>query len=133
MSASLSNIKRTHYIMSKSFTPTQFQNDLDRINSYYSNTKIALKLGLVPNDSDEYVFNANYSKGSKGGIPSTASQTNFWNWPNYDKWHVNYIGRTKLNDSFMLHTKAWVDGFYNKLNMLGRWNGNTIVSGRING
>lgn len=32
MSASLSNIKRTHYIMSKSFTPTQFQNDLDRIN-----------------------------------------------------------------------------------------------------
>ena len=131
MSANLSNIKRNYYIMSKSFSPTQFQKNLERVNSYYQNTKIALKLGVMPNESDEYVLNASYSLGNKGGIPSTQSQGNFWDWEDYDKWNVNYIGRTKLGENFLLHTKAWIDSFYNDLKMRGQWNGSEIVtSGR---
>jgi iron complex outermembrane receptor protein len=47
-----------------------------------------VKLGLTPNDSDEYVVGFMKQEGSKGQPVSTdlTSSARYWQWPTWDIW-----------------------------------------------
>lgn len=121
-----SYLGRQSYQLSQSFKNTQFQPDKDKVNSHYKNHTLRAKLGFVPSESHEYSLNFVYQKGEKGGMMDANNASNWWNWPNYDKITAYLLGNSAFNDKVSLNSKIYYDSFYNKLQVLGQWNGSSI-------
>lgn len=113
--------------LSAKFTPTQLQPTKDKVNSNYKNHTLRAKVGFEPNEYHEYSLNLVYQKGEKGGMMNAnGTETNWWNWPNYDKITAYILGNSKFNDVLSLNSKLYYDSFDNKLQVIGSYNGSSI-------
>ena len=121
---SASNIQQKYYKLPGDFRPdpNNHQPDRNRKNAEYKDRKLNLKVGLTPNDTDEYSFNFIMQRGDKeqpwatspsGGAGGQYNRN--WYWPDWDKTSYYVITKTQFGESFDLKTRWYYDEFYNKM------------------
>lgn len=80
-----------------------------------------IKLGLTPNQSDEYVLTYVSQHGSKDVPPYAGNNPHVkgghWHWPEYNKDSFYYHGNTKLAERVTLKSRLYHDNFVNTLLM----------------
>lgn len=90
-----------------------------RNNAERKDNKINIKLGLTPNNSDEYVVGYIKQDGQKNTPPYTGlnpdTQVRYWQWPYWDKESVYLLTNTALSDDSYIKTRLYYDTFKNKL------------------
>lgn len=102
------------YRMSSDFRSTATEDGGRRENSYYSDSKVSLKVGLTPRGDDEYALTYTRQNGEKGQPPSTdPSSARYWQWPYWDKESLYFISSTGLSDNETLKVRAYADKFEN--------------------
>lgn len=102
--------------LSSDFTPTATESGGLRNNSQQRDSKLSLKLGLTPNETDEYALSYYQQNGEKGQPPSTdPSVARYWQWPYWDKKSLYFISKTALNDYESLKLRLYHDSFDNEV------------------
>jgi iron complex outermembrane recepter protein len=108
-----------HYDVSGNFTPTKIQPSGERVNSYQVDKKGNIKLGLTPNETDEYAVSYINQQGEKGVPPYTGSdprvQTRWWKWPYWNKESVYLNSKTTVWDVNYIKTRMYYDTFKNMI------------------
>ncbi|HDX6308250.1 TPA: TonB-dependent receptor [Campylobacter fetus subsp. venerealis] len=118
-SFSYSLVDRDSFPLSNDYKPTDYQPGDKARNSYYKNQTFKAKVGFEPSEGSEYSLNAVIQRGEKGGTVNANGNGRFWDWPNYDKNTVYFLGQTQINDKWSLNSKIYWDNFYNVLHMKG--------------
>lgn len=83
-----------------------------RENADEKNRRIALKVGLTPNATDEYVLGYSRIDAEKGNPVYTGTSTDgirYWRWPEWDKETVYLLTTTELNAQNRLKTRWYYD------------------------
>ena len=113
----LSYVDRDAYTLSRNFRPVAEQADRERRNSYSTDKKINLKVGLTPNATDEYALNYINQKGEKGSPPYAGKidTTRYWQWPAWDKESLYFISNTAIGRDSYIKTRLYYDKFTNRL------------------
>jgi iron complex outermembrane recepter protein len=118
--------------LSSDFEPTATEDGGARENSYHSDDKLSLKLGLTTNATDEYALSYYRQHGEKGQPPSTdPSAARYWQWPYWDKESLYFISRTALgatesvklrlyHNSYDNTVESYTDDTYTRLKTSGR-------------
>lgn len=100
------------------YTPTVGEDGGKRNNSYSSDRKYNLKLGLTPNATDEYALNYINQHGTKGNPPYAGSVTGisprYWQWPYWDKESIYLLTNTSIGEH-RIKFRAYHDTFRNSL------------------
>ncbi|ALV64264.1 TonB-dependent receptor plug domain-containing protein [Campylobacter fetus] len=118
-SFSYSLVDRDSFPLSNDYKSTEYQSGDKARNSYYKNQTFKAKVGFEPSEGSEYSLNAVIQRGEKGGTVNANGGGRFWDWPNYDKNTVYFLGQTQINDKWSLNSKLYWDNFYNILHMKG--------------
>lgn len=103
--------------LSDDFVPTPEQPAGDRVHANSRDLNANLKLGFVPNATDEYTLSYYRVDAEKGAPPYTGKVPGnlvWWDWPKWDKESLYYIGTTKLGEGYV-KTRAYYDSFKNSL------------------
>lgn len=113
----LSYVDRDAYTLSRNFRPVAEQPDRERRNSYSTDKKINLKVGLTPNATDEYALNYINQKGEKGSPPYAGKidTARYWQWPAWDKESLYFISNTAIGRDSYIKTRLYYDKFTNRL------------------
>lgn len=102
--------------LSSDFQPTASEDGGRRDNSYYSDKKLSIKVGVTPRENDEYALSYTKQDGEKGQPPSTnANDARYWQWPYWNKESVYFISSTDLSARETLKARAYVDKFENAI------------------
>lgn len=104
--------------MSNDFKATPTENGGKRDNSQYQDSKISLKFGITPNDTDEYALSYYKQNGEKGNpVITDGSQggVRYWKWPEWDKESLYFISKTALGNHETVKLRLFVDKFDNTL------------------
>ncbi|MFJ7567723.1 TonB-dependent receptor plug domain-containing protein [Herminiimonas sp. NPDC097707] len=116
----LSYLNRDAYTLSRDFRPVASQPSGERLNTYSTDKKINIKVGLTPNATDEYALNYVNQKGVKGSPPyagtSPDAKVQYWQWPAWDKESLYFISNTAIGQDSYLKTRLYYDKFSNRLN-----------------
>jgi iron complex outermembrane recepter protein len=117
--AGASGINAANYRLSKDFTPTVYQQDQLRRNSYHRDVKVNAKLGYVPSEGNEYVASYVYQHGEKG-VPLYAganqkTTARYWLWPYWDRQSVYLNTRTALGKDWYLKIPVYYDKLSNSI------------------
>ena len=100
--------------MSSDFEPTPTESGNQRNNAYSEDSKVSLKLGLTPNDSDEYALSYYSQDGEKGQPPSTdPAKARYWKWPYWDKESLYFLSQTAVSDMEQIKLRLYHDTFDN--------------------
>jgi iron complex outermembrane receptor protein len=114
-----SYIDSDHYSVSDHFSPTATENGGVRENSYYSDAKGSVKLGLTPNETDEYALSYIKQHGRKGVPPyageSPSVTVRYWQWPYWDKESLYFNSNTALGSDSYVKSRLYYDTFENSL------------------
>lgn len=103
--------------LSSDFKPTPVENGGERDNAWNKDRKLSLKLGLTPNDTDEYALSYHEQRGEKGQPPSTdPALARYWQWPQWDKKSLYFVSRTALTATEQLKLRLYLDRFDNEVN-----------------
>lgn len=113
----LSYLDRDAYTLSRDFRPVTEQPDRERRNSYSTDKKLNIKVGLTPNATDEYALNYINQKGEKGSPPYTGKidTARYWQWPAWDKESLYFISNTAIGQDSYIKTRLYYDKFTNRL------------------
>lgn len=118
LQAGLSYTNQDFYRLPDSFTPAKGEDGGRRDNSYAHDAKLNLKLGLTPNQTDEYALNYIKQHGVKGDPPYAGSAAGvsaaYWQWPYWDKESLYFLSSTRLGEH-TLKLRAYHDTFQNSL------------------
>lgn len=105
--------------LSNDFKPTVTENGGNRDNSQYQDSKVSLKFGITPNDTDEYALSYYKQNGEKGNPPitdtSNGGAVRYWQWPQWDKESLYFISKTALTSQETLKLRLFSDKFDNTL------------------
>ncbi|MEF3191178.1 MAG: TonB-dependent receptor [Campylobacterales bacterium] len=108
--------KADGFRLSSDFVPTATEDGGQRDNSYYKDTKLTLKVGVMPSGKDEYALTYTRQEGEKGQPPSTIpSHARYWKWPYWDKESLYFISRTGLGSLEQLKLRLYYDTFDNQV------------------
>lgn len=124
-------LNQDSYPMSKSFVPTPNENGGLRDNAYRQDWRISAKLGYMPNKTDEYALGYIFQRGEKGNpvyagnLPSAQQPRRYWQWPQWDKQTIYFIGHTQLSKSTYIKERLYFDQFVNSLFAYNNGNYNT--------
>lgn len=127
---SVSNYQRDYFNLSDDYVAAGREDGGKRDNSDSKDSKINIKVGYTPNDTDEYSFNyiaqraekgnpyyaSNYTGGDEGSRPGWRNR--HWRWPEWDKTSYYFITKTAMGEH-MLKTRWFYDEFYNKMEDYG--------------
>ncbi len=119
------------YPMSKSFAPTPNENGGNRDNAYRQDWRVSAKIGYMPNKTDEYALGYILQRGEKGNpvyagtLPPAQQPRRYWQWPEWDKQTVYFIGHTQINKSSYIKERLYFDRFINSLFAYNNGNYNT--------
>ncbi len=103
--------------LSSDFDPTLTEDGGRRNNSHAKDSKLSLKLGLTPNESDEYAISYYRQDGEKGQPPSTdPAVARYWKWPSWDKESLYFLSNTALGGNKTLKVRLYHDHFDNEVN-----------------
>lgn len=109
------------YRMSKDFRPTATENGGTRDNAYREDWRVSAKLGYMPNKTDEYALGYIWQRGEKGNpvyagnLPPAQQPRRFWQWPQWDKQTIYFIGHTQLGKDTWIKERLYYDRFINSL------------------
>jgi iron complex outermembrane recepter protein len=129
-----------YFNLSDSFTSTPYwgkgltgsQGAGKRVNSDYYNWIAHAKVGLTPNDTDEYALSFMRLEEEKGSPPYVGSDPNsrtfFWRWPSWDFQDVHFNSNTAICSESYVKTTAFYDTYDNSLNSYTDGNYNVIKS-----
>lgn len=146
--ATASYLERDGFKLSSDFVPTATEDGGLRNNSYNKDTKLALKFGLTPNQTDEYSLSYIKQDGEKGNPPTTGNRSiRYWQWPYWDKESVYFISNSAITEHETVKLRAYHDRYDNELNSFtdGQYNvlktsgqgsvstGRSIYHDRVNG
>lgn len=144
--ASYSN--STGFPLSSDFESTATEGGGYRNNAYREDDKVSIKLGLTPDNGDEYALSYYKQNGEKGQPPSTdPASARYWQWPFWDKEGFNFVSRTSLSsveslklrlyhDTYGNEVTSFTDGSYSKLKKTGKGSvstGRSIYNDSANG
>ena len=117
LQASASQHEADYYRLSDDFHSTVRENGHHRENSDYDDRKQSLKIGLTPNETDEYALGYVRQDGQKGQPPSTdpSATQRYWRWPYWDKESYYFIGNHALSDYETLRLRAYAEHYTNGL------------------
>jgi len=101
----------------------------NRENSYQSDRKISLKLGLTPNATDEYALGYVSQHGVKGNPPyagnapgqnlnignPTGSNSRFWQWPYWDVESAYLLANVALGQDHTIKARLYEDKYSNSI------------------
>lgn len=102
--------------MSNDYKPTKLENGGKRDNSQYKDSKVSLKFGITPNETDEYALSYYKQDGEKGQPPSTEPTARYWKWPQWNKESLYFVSRTALGAQEALKLRMYTDKFDNEIN-----------------
>jgi len=109
-----------HFSVSDGFNPTKVQGSGDRVNSYRTDWKANIKVGLTPNETDEYALSYINQQGEKGSPPYTGYDSKtypkWWQWPYWNKESIYFNSNTAILDKSYVKTRLYYDTFENSLN-----------------
>ncbi len=112
----LSYTESNGFPLSSDFDATKTESGGLRDNSQQRDSKMSLKLGLTPNDTDEYALSYYQQNGEKGQPPSTdPSVARYWQWPYWDKESLYFISKTALGDYESVKLRLYHDSFDNEV------------------
>lgn len=114
-----SYLDRQFWRLSDDFNPTASEDGGIRENSGNTDYKGNIKLGITPNETDEYALTYSHQSGRKdtppyAGTDKTVSPR-FWRWPYWDKESVYFLSRTQFGDAHTVKLRAYHDTFENSL------------------
>ncbi len=118
---SASYLSSDGFYLPSSFDETDDEGGGRRNNSYKEDGKINLKLGLTPNDTDEYSITYINQQGEKGTPPYTGTnpkaKTRYWRWPYWNKESVYLNTKTAIgsDNDYYVKTRLFYDAFRNSL------------------
>jgi iron complex outermembrane recepter protein len=104
----------------QSFDPGLFQPQGDRLRSSSQDVRLTGKLGVTPNDTDEYAIGFAIQRGERGAPPYAGldpTRAIFFDWPRYDKDSLYLLTRTALpfGEGSFLRLRGYYDSFRNRL------------------
>lgn len=113
----LSYLDRDAYTLSRDFRPVPAQPSGERLNTYSTDKKLNIKVGLTPNATDEYALNYINQKGEKGSplYAGVIDKPKYWQWPAWDKESLYFISNTTINQNSYIKTRLYYDKFTNSL------------------
>ena len=116
MQLGVSYVDQDYYRLPHGFDATAGEDGGRRDNSYQTDRKVNLKVGYLPNATDEYSLNYINQHGKKGNPPyaSTLSKPRYWQWPYWDKESLYYISNTRLG-SQLVKLRLYYDTYQNSL------------------
>lgn len=106
-----------HWSLSDDYSPTTLEDGGERNNSDSDDYRANIKIGFVPNATDEYALNYTKQAGEKNApyhVTDTAS-TRFWAWPYWDIDSLYFLSNTQLTTNSYLRTRAYINSFENAL------------------
>ncbi len=133
--ASASYLDRDAWSLSGDFRPTSIEDGGKRNGSANRDSRINVKLGYVPNDTDEYAVSYTKQDGRKGAPLNVNNNppvppNSYWTWPWWDIENLYWLSNTRLGESGYLRSRL----FYNKFeNALYAWDDATYASQSLNG
>ncbi len=122
LQGSASYLSSEGYLLPDYFTPTATEDGAQRNNSYKEDSKFSIKIGLTPNETDEYSLTYINQHGKKGTPPYTGDDPSvsvrYWRWPYWDKQSVYFNSNTSIGsqNDFYVKTRLFYDSFKNALN-----------------
>ncbi|MDR0761436.1 MAG: TonB-dependent receptor [Campylobacteraceae bacterium] len=126
---SVLNTQREYYNLPHDYTPNGNQKDYGRKreNAKNKDLQVNFKVGLTPNDTDEYSINYIKQDGEKGqpfaANDVVTSSVDKWYWKDLDR--ISYYVLTKTYfDNFAVNSRWYYDRFYNFINNYGSENYN---------
>ncbi|WP_374569966.1 TonB-dependent receptor plug domain-containing protein [Phenylobacterium sp.] len=122
-----------HTDLSGDFTPTASEDGGERDLSRAEDWRLNLKVGVTPNDTDEYSLNYTKQEGEKLAPLSTVdpvSTQRFWTWPYWNIDSLYFLSTTALSERLTLKTKIYRNTFDNLLRAFDNRNENTQTLGR---
>lgn len=115
---SASYFDQDYFRLPDSYAATAGENGGQRNNSYNTDRKYNLKLGLTPNATDEYAINYIKQYGEKGNPPYAGTlpgtTLRYWQWPYWNKESIYLLTSTAIGDH-RLKFRAYHDTFKNSL------------------
>ncbi len=124
---------RQFWRLSEDFNPVAAEDGGVRENSGNTDYKGSVKLGLTPNDTDEYAIGYNSQNGQKDTPPYAGTdrdvQTRYWRWPYWDKESVFFVSRTQIAPHHTIKLRGYHDTFKNRLMSFNDANYNRITQG----
>lgn len=107
------------YRLSGDYKPNKRENGGRRDNAYRQDWRMSAKLGFTPNETDEYALGYIRQRGEKGTPTYTGTDplntVRYWQWPNWDKQTVYFIGNTQFGSDTYLKERVYWDQFKNSL------------------
>lgn len=104
-----------YFPLSSDFTATATENGGHRNNAYRKDSKGSVKIGITPNETDEYALSYIRQDGEKGQPPSTdPAAARYWKWPYWNKEGVYFISKTALGESETVRLRLYHDQFENE-------------------
>ncbi|WP_417607521.1 TonB-dependent receptor plug domain-containing protein [Oceanimonas baumannii] len=89
-----------------------------RQHAWRTDRKGSIKLGVTPNETDEYVLSYHRQEGQKGNPVYTGTSTRgirYWQWPYWNKDSLYLISSTALDNDLTFKTRWYRDTYDNKL------------------
>ena len=120
----LSKLNQNSFALSKLFTATATENGSERENSFKKDTKYNIKVGVTPNETDEYSVSYMNQQGEKGNPVYAGSNPSgsvrYWRWPDWDKISQYFISQTMFGqreseNNVQIKTRFFHDKFKNTL------------------
>jgi iron complex outermembrane receptor protein len=122
LQGSINYSDRDFWSLSGNYRPTRtsLQPGGRRLSSDSADSRLNLKAGFTPNDTDEYTVNYTKQSGEKGAPLNVHNNppvppNSYWRWPYWDVLNTSFLSRTQLNPTSYLKTKVYYNTFENGL------------------
>ncbi len=120
LQAGVSYFERDYVRLSENFVGKEYTGrdvDSDRYNYHTQDRRGSVKIGFIPNATDEYVLSYSRQEAKKyptdGGDGFRPTQ---WEWPAWDRETVSFVSNTRfLNDKFYIKPRIYQDKFKNTM------------------
>ncbi len=118
--ASVSYQDRNAWQLPGDFEATSIQPAGARNRSASRDTRVNVKLGFVPNATDEYTLSYTRQDGSKGAPLNVYNDppnppNSYWDWPMWDIENVYFLSSTDFGEGTFLKTRLYHNSFDNAL------------------
>ncbi len=114
--ASYGYTHRDSFPLSYKYTPSGYQTNLEKRNSYLKNHTLRFKVGFEPNENHEYSLNLIYTNRKAGGMGAdTDADSSLWTWGRYNTLTLYLLGRSQITDAFSINTRLFYRWFDNSL------------------
>ena len=119
---SASVLDRDYWELSDDFVPTAIEDGGERDQSDNRDSRVNLKFGFTPNDTDEYSVSYTAQTGEKGAPLHVLNNppnppNSYWRWPTWDIGNLYWLSSTQLgaSDDITLKTRVFYNTYENSL------------------